>query len=62
MVKNYRISGTFQMGTEWMPFVKEKTADSESTVTEWIYSELGSKHRTPRTKVKIDKIEEIAGE
>ncbi|NOZ76602.1 MAG: 50S ribosomal protein L18a [Euryarchaeota archaeon] len=58
-VKTFRIEGNFQMGEQVQPFVKECRAENEKQAVEWVNSELGSKHRTPRNKIWIEKIEEI---
>jgi large subunit ribosomal protein LX len=60
-VKTFRIEGTFQMGEQKQPFVKECRAANESQAVEWVNSELGSKHKTPRNKIWIEKIEEVEG-
>jgi large subunit ribosomal protein LX len=46
------------MGDRMQPFVKECHAASESHAVEYIYSEFGSKHKTPRNKIKIEEINE----
>jgi large subunit ribosomal protein LX len=58
-VKTFKISGTFQMGQLKQPFVKECRAANERQAVEWVNSELGSKHRTPRNKIWIEKVEEV---
>jgi large subunit ribosomal protein LX len=58
MAKVYEIKGRFLMGDKMQPFVKECRALNERHAVEFIYSELGSKHRTPRNKIKIDEIKE----
>ncbi len=59
MTKVYRARGKFLMGGAMQPFVKEVRAENENHVREFLYSEFGSKHRTPRRKVDIQEIEEI---
>ncbi len=52
----YEIKGKFLMGEKMQPFVKECNAASEEHALEYVYSEFGSKHKTPRNKIKIDEI------
>ena len=44
------------MGRKMQPFVKECNAEKESHALEHVYSEFGSKHKTPRNKIKIEEI------
>lgn len=53
----YEIRGKFLMGDRMQPFVKECHAANENHALEHIYSEFGSKHKTPRNKIKIEGIE-----
>ena len=52
----YEIKGKFLMGEKMQPFVKECNAAKESHAIEQVYSEFGSKHKTPRNKIKIEEI------
>ncbi len=61
-VKVYRVKGVFQKGTHKESFTKEYRALKREDVEELVYSEIGSKHRVPRTKVWIESIEEIKPE
>lgn len=58
-VKKFQIRGKFRMGDEMQPFVKECTSDSEEHAVEKIYSELGSKHKTPRNRIRIEEVVEL---
>ncbi|QHN05739.1 50S ribosomal protein L18a [Methanothermobacter sp. THM-1] len=60
--KIFRVKGKFLMGEKLQPFTKELKAIKEEEIYEKLYSEFGSKHRVPRSKVKIEKIEEISPE
>ncbi len=61
-VKVYRVKGIFQRGKLKQPFTKEYRALKPEHVEELVYSEIGSKHRVPRTKIWIESIEEISPE
>lgn len=61
MVKLFQVKGKFLMGEKMQPFVKELKSDSEKSAAEMIYSELGSKHKTPRNKIKIEEIKAVEG-
>ena len=52
----YEIKGKFLMGDKMHPFVKECSAEKESHALEFVYSELGSKHKTPRNKITIEEV------
>jgi large subunit ribosomal protein LX len=58
----YRISGIFRMGSKKQPFTKELLAANNDDARERISCILGSKHRTKRRFIKIDKIEELTRE
>ncbi|WP_456368004.1 50S ribosomal protein L18Ae [Thermococcus sp.] len=58
-VKVYRVRGIFERMGQKQPFTKEYRALKEEDVRELVYSEIGSKHRVPRTKIWIESIEEI---
>ncbi|ADL57805.1 MULTISPECIES: 50S ribosomal protein L18Ae [Methanothermobacter] len=60
--KIFRVKGKFQMGDKLQPFTKELKAIKEEEIYERLYSEFGSKHRVPRSKVMIEEIEEISPE
>jgi large subunit ribosomal protein LX len=61
-VKVFRVKGTFERNGKVENFTKEYRALKEEHVKELVYSEVGSKHRVPRTKVWIESIEEIKPE
>ncbi len=47
------------MGKKNQPFTKEVVCAAQPEVPGKIFSELGSKHRVKRRKIKIDNIEEL---
>ncbi len=59
MVKIFRITGRFMMGREMRQFTKECRADDEDAAIEFVLSDLGSKHRTPRNKIEIQSVSEV---
>ena len=61
-LKFYRLRGKFLMGRVIKPFTKECRAASEGAAREYIYSDLGSKHRTPRNRIEITEIQEVPEE
>jgi len=61
-MKVFKVTGTFKMGTKWMPFTKEFLVDTKAEAKERIYSDLGSKHRTERRYIKIETIDNIPPE
>jgi len=58
-IKKFMIKGKFRMGESMQPFEKFIMGDNEEHAKEFVYSDLGSKHKTPRNKIKIDNIEEV---
>lgn len=55
----YRISGTFKMGRNMMPFTKEFFATSEDTAREKLLCDLGSKHKTIRKDIHVQAVGKI---
>ena len=60
ITKNFRVKGSFVMGSETQVFTKELRAVKEEDIYEKLYSIFGSKHRIKRNQIKIDSIEEIS--
>ena len=60
LTKNYRVKGSFVMGSETQVFTKEFRAIKEEDIYEKLYSIFGSKHGIKRNQIKVDSIEEIA--
>lgn len=57
--KLFRVTGKFLMGNRYQKFTKELlTVDPK----EKLYSELGSKHRVKRRRIKIEAIKELKKE
>ncbi|AIU70650.1 50S ribosomal protein LX [Thermococcus eurythermalis] len=61
-VKVYCVKGVFERGKLKQPFTKEYRALKPEHVEELVYSDIGSKHRVPRSKIWIESIEEIKPE
>ena len=61
-VKIFRLSGTFWMGEKEQPFVKEFRSVNKENAIERLYSDLGSKHKVKRTRIKIKDVKEISPE
>lgn len=59
MMKAYKVTGTFLMGKNYEKFSKEVVAKDEKGAREFIYSELGSKHKVNRRKIDILKIDPL---
>lgn len=57
--KVFRVIGRFRMGEDMQPFVKEVRSDKEEHAREAVYTDLGSKHRTKRGRIIIDKVEVV---
>ncbi|MFO8110007.1 MAG: 50S ribosomal protein L18Ae [Thermoplasmata archaeon] len=61
-MKAYKVTGSFKMGRVWQKFSKEFTGESEDIVREKTLSVIGSKHRTKRTNININSIDEMDAE
>ena len=61
-VKTYRVKGIMPMGFLRSTFVKEVRALKPEHALEKIYSELGSRHKLKRKRIKILAIEEVSKE
>ncbi len=59
MSKVFAVKGSFQMGDRMQPFTKECSALNEKAAVEFVYSDLGSKHKTPRSKIRIIEVKEV---
>ncbi len=58
--KIFRVQGKFLMGKSFKPFTKELKAINEEDIQEKIYSDFGSKHGIKRSKIIIERINEIS--
>jgi len=61
-VKVFRIKGVFERNGKKEKFTREYRGLKKEDVVEILYSEIGSKHRVPRTKIWIESVEEITPE
>ncbi len=50
------VKGRFKMGSEWMSFTKKVEAPSEKLAKEYVYSILGSDHKTLRKHILIEEV------
>ncbi|TAJ44817.1 50S ribosomal protein L18Ae [Methanofollis fontis] len=51
--QKYEVTGAFQMGGVWQPFTKIIVASNEGLAREWVYTDIGSKHRLKRSYISI---------
>lgn len=58
-MSKFRIKGRFRMGERMQPFVKEVESKSKNLAVERVYSDLGSKHKTPRNLIILEEVEEV---
>lgn len=58
-MKAFRIIGKFEMGSNIVNFTKETACGSKEKAKEKTFSEIGSKHRVKRKKIKIESIREL---
>ncbi len=62
MVKVFLVKGKFLMGERMQPFSKECRATNKEAAVEFILSDLGSRHKTPRNKIDILTVKEVEAE
>lgn len=55
----YKATGKAKIGKQENPFEKTIEAENKKVAKETIYSTLGSEHSIPRTKITIEKIEQV---
>jgi len=58
-MKAFKITGSFYMGEKWQAFTKEIAAADKKGAKETLLSDLGSKHRVKRNRIKITKMDEL---
>jgi len=59
-MKVFRVVGTFEMGrVRRQAFSKEVAAEDEARAREILYSDIGSKHGTPRRRIAIESVAEV---
>lgn len=56
----YRVEGKIRVGENERKFEKEVDGNSKRHALDKVYSLFGSHNRLKRTRIKIEKIEEIA--
>jgi len=61
-VKVFRVKGVFERNGKKERFSKEYRGLKAEEAIERLYSEVGSKHRVPRTKIWVESVEEISPE
>jgi large subunit ribosomal protein LX len=61
-MKAYSVVGEFLMGRGRQRFAKEVAAADEAGAREVVLSDLGSRHRVPRSHIKIIKVREVSHE
>ncbi len=59
-MKAYRVTGEFLMGRKYQPFTKEVAAEDTEGAVEKVLSILGSKHKTKRKSIRIEKVDEVS--
>lgn len=58
-MKAYRVNGTAPFGSQRQPFSYDIPAEDADAATEYVYSNLGSRHRIKRRSVNIENVAEI---
>ena len=54
----FEFSGEIQLGNHAQPFDREIEAESEKHAKDKLYSELGSEHSVPRSRITVEGDEE----
>ena len=58
-MKAFKVTGSFRMGKKNQNFTKEVISNDKKEATEFILSDLGSKHKVKRWEIKITEIKEL---
>ena len=58
-MKAFKVTGTFRMGRRRQDFVKEVASKDKDEATEFVLSDLGSKHKVKRYDIEIDDVKEV---
>jgi len=58
-MKAFRVTGSFMMGKKIQSFTKEVISKDKNQATEFIISDLGSKHKVKRYNIKIAEVKEL---
>ena len=58
-MKAFKVTGTFRMGRTRQDFVKEVASKDKKEATEFVLSDLGSKHKVKRYDIEIDDVKEV---
>ncbi|MGQ9583546.1 MAG: 50S ribosomal protein L18Ae [Thermoplasmatota archaeon] len=61
-MRAFRVAGRFKMGRRVQPFSMEVASDEREGVEERVLKELGSRHRTKRRDIRIERVEELSPE
>lgn len=56
------VRGRFKMGGGWTTFTKEVEAPSEKLAREYVYSIIGSNHKTMRKHIIIEEVRRCGSE
>ena len=58
-MKAFKVTGSFQMGRMPQNFTKEVISKDKKEATEFILSDLGSKHKVKRYQIKVTEVKEL---
>jgi large subunit ribosomal protein LX len=58
-MKAFKVTGSFRMGKKSQNFTKEVISKDKKDATEFILSDLGSKHKVKRYDIKIAEVKEL---
>jgi large subunit ribosomal protein LX len=61
-MKVFKVTGSFQMGRMPQNFTKEVISKDKKDATEFILSDLGSKHKVKRWQINIADVKELKPE
>jgi large subunit ribosomal protein LX len=58
-MKAFKVTGSFQMGRAFQNFTKEVLSKDKNGATEFILSDIGSKHKVKRWQINITEVKEL---
>ena len=60
--QTFEVVGACRINNAWKPYRKVVEAPNENQAREWVFADIGSKHRPKRSYITIEAVNVVAGE
>lgn len=60
--QTFEVVGACRINNAWKPYRKVVEAPNENQAREWVFTDIGSKHRLKRSYITIESVNVVAGE